>query len=157
MGKSQKPRSIFGIASSFLLLLLVVVVTAWGLTEKWPKPALLFEYRSSIPERFSTKVKVYFDVGEGLNEQHTYSKIVESSGDWKEIRLVLPRTVIRRLRLDPAVSPGTIGIRNLRVVDGTGAVRLQVPPSAIQSGNHILSRIENNGELEIQTIAYTND
>ena len=154
---NKQPLPIFGIASSFLLLLLVFVVAVVGLTEKWPKPALLFEYHSSIPGRYSTKVKVYFDVGEGLNEQHTYAKIVESSGDWKEIRLVLPRTVIRRLRLDPAVSPGTIGIRNLRVVDGTGAVRLQVPPSAIQPGNQILSLSENNGELKVLTTPDAND
>ena len=148
VGKSQQPVSIFGIASSFLLFLLVVVVAVVGLTEKWAEPSLSFEYQSSIPK---TKIAVYYDVGEGLNKKHKYSKIVESSGDWKEIRLVLPATVIHGLRLDPAISPGTIGIRNLRIVDGTGAVRLQVSPSAILSGNHILSLSENDGELEIQT------
>lgn len=145
VGKSQQSLSIFGIGSSFLLLLLVVVVAVVGLTEKWAEPSLSFEYRSSIPE---TRIAVYYDVGEGIGAKDNYSKIVASSGDWKEIQLVLPATVIHSLRLDPSISPGTIGIRNIRIIDGTGAVRLQVPLSAIQSGSCITTTTTSSSVYE---------
>ena len=115
-------------------------------------PALLFDYQSDTP----TFVQVFFDVRTGF-KRYSSRQFVPRQSSWREIRLDLPKARIRKLRLDPAETAGTFGIRNLRVVDAEGTVRLVIPPAKIRPANQILSMIVHNGELEIQTPPGAND
>src|SRR4029434_4341533 len=94
-------------------------------------PALLFDYHSDTP----TLVQVFFDVGKGFHEKYTSRQFVPRQSSWREIRLDLRKARIRKLRLDPAETAGTFGIRNLRVVDAEGTVRLVIPPAKIRPAN----------------------
>ena len=116
-------------------------------------PALLFDYQSDTP----SSVQVFFDVGTGFDEKDSSRQFVPRQSSWREIRLDLPKARIRKLRLDPAETAGTFGIRNLRVVDADGTFRLIIPPAKIRPANQILSMIVHNGELQIQTPAGAND
>ena len=174
----QGKRSLsLGIGSSLILLVMSVALSVCTLTEKWPKPTLLLEYKSSLPVELlkvyfhtmpallfdlkdsnsETPVQVFFDQGKGFNELHSYSTLVNSSGNWKEVRMELPNTLIYGLRLDPAVNPGRIGIRNVRIVDGAGNNQQIVPLSDLESGFQILSRSEENGQLTLETTPGAND
>jgi len=103
------------------------------------------------------RIKAYFDVGEGFNENDSSYLDVGASSKWISVGLTLPSVVIHGIRLDPSSSPAVIKIRDLRVVDNRGVVRLEILPSMIRVGTQIQSLTEENNQLEIKTIPLAND
>ena len=140
----ETAKRFLSIAGSAMTIFLLAGTT-FALFER--APALLFDYQSNT----RTLVQVFSDVGTGFEEQYSSLQFVPRQSAWKEIRLDLPKARIRQLLLHPAETAGTFWIRNLRVVDTRGTVRLVIPPAKIRPVNEILSMTERNGELEIQT------
>ena len=75
-------------------------------------PALAFDYYCEK----DTSVKVYYDLGSGLNEQHSIQKEITNLNEWVPIRIALPTRQVIGLRLDPSPNAGTVRIRNLRIL-----------------------------------------
>ncbi len=148
------PKRFLGIAGSAVTIFLLAGLTFVVFNgDGKPAPALVFDFRSNTP----TMVEVFFNRSLGFEKKYSSRESVPRQSSWREMRLDLPKARIRRLRLDPADNTGTFGIRNLRVVDADGTVRLLIPPAKIRPANQILSMSEHNGELEIQTPPGAND
>ena len=146
----ETAKRFLSIAGSAMTIFLLAGTT-FALFER--APALLFDYQSNTP----TLVQVFSDVGPGFEEQYSSRQFVPRQSAWREIRLDLPKARIRQLLLHPGQTAGTFWIRNLRVVDTRGTVRLVIPPAKIRPVNEILSMTERNGELEIQIPSDAND
>ena len=142
----ETAKRFLGFAGSAMTISLLAGMT-FAVFDRDAKPALLFNYHSTTP----TTVEVFFDVGAGFEGQYSSRQFVSRQSSWREIRLDLSKVRIHKLRLDPAGNAGTFGIRNLRVVDAAGTIRLVIPPAKIRPANQILSMRERNGELEIRT------
>ena len=148
----ETAKRFLSIASNAMTISLLAGMT-FAVFDRDAKPALLFDYHSTTP----TTVEVFFDVGAGFEGQYSSRQFVPRQSSWREIRLDLSKVRIHKLRLDPAGNAGTFGIRNLRVVDAAGTIRLVILPAKIRPANQILSMRERNGELEIQTPPGAND
>ena len=145
----ESAKRFLSIAGSAMTISLLAGMT-FVVFDRETAPALLFDYQSDTP----TFVQVFFD---GDRIKDSSRQFVPRQSSWREIRLDLPKARIRKLRLDPAETAGTFGIRNLRVVDAEGTVRLVIPPAKIRPANQILSIMVHTGELEIQTPPGAND
>ncbi len=153
-----------GVVSILLLTSLSSVIFGKAISPK-PSWTLLFNYKVESLQTRDAKVGVnnifrihaYFDIGEGFTEKDSSYLDVPASSEWISVRLTVPSVVIRGLRLDPSTSPAIANIRNLRIVDQIGTVRLEISPAMIRAGNQIQSLVEKNEQVEIETIPYAND
>ena len=165
VGRRNWARNTFvGVVSILFLTSLSSVILGKAIPPK-PSWTLLFNYKVESLQARDTKVgiktkvrvKAYFDIGEGFTEKDSSYLDVPVSSEWVSVRLAVPSVVIRGIRLDPSTFPAIANIRNLRIVDEMGAVRLEILPAMILAGNQIQSLVEKNEQLEIETTPYAND
>jgi len=156
--------TIVGVVSILLLTSLSSVILGRAISPE-PNWTLLFNYKAESLQSRDTKVgiknkfqiKAYFDIGEGFTEKDSSYLAVPASSEWISVRLTVPSAVIRGIRLDPSTSPAIVNIRNLRIVDKMGTVRLEILPAMVRAGAQIQSLAETNEQVEIETIPYAND
>ena len=143
------------IFSVLLLTALSSVVHNTVLTK--PELVLLLDYKvHSLPPDNSiighdNKLVIYFDGGKGLFEKHSYSLNVGASQGWVSVRVQLPMVKLRGVRLDPSTIPAMVEIRNIKIVDDEGLVRLEIVPDMIRPVNQIRSLQKRNEVLQIET------
>lgn len=147
------PASFQNFVKAALMIFLLAGLTVSVFVDDDAKSALVFDYKSDI----STTVQVFFDVGMGFQETHSSRQFVVKQSEWREIKLDIPAAKVLNLRLDPSVDHGVFGLRNLRLIDADGTIRLAIPLAKIRPSQQILSMVEHNAELEIKTVPGAND
>lgn len=147
------PASFQNFVKAALMIFLLAGLTVSVFVDDDAKSALVFDYKSDI----STTVQVFFDVGMGFQETHSSRQFVVKQSEWREIKLDIPAAKVLNLRLDPSVDHGVFGLRNPRLIDADGTIRLAIPLAKIRPSQQILSLAEHNAELEIKTVPGAND
>ena len=149
--------TILTILSVLLLTALSSVVHNMVLTK--PELILLLDYKvHSLPPDNSiighdNKLVIHFDGGKGLFEKNSYSLNVAASQGWVSVRAQLPMVKLRGVRLDPSTIPAIIEIRNLKIVDEGGLVRLEIVPDMVRPVNQVRSLQKRNEVLQIETVS----
>ena len=149
--------TILTIFSVLLLTALSSVVHNMVLTK--PESILSFDYKAhSLPPDnsiigYDNKLVIYFDDGKGFFEKHSYSLNVGASQGWVSVRVQLPKGKLRGVRLDPSTIPAIIEIRNLKIVDEAGLVRLEIVPDMVRPVNQVRSLQKRNEVLQIETVS----
>lgn len=101
----------------------------WGLFQLWRQaPVLVVEMSSTAASR----AQVYFDTGAGMNETQSELLPVPATADFQRLVFPLPNAVIRALRFDPLMAPGTVTIRRAEVWRSDGSLAISFAPEQIR-------------------------
>lgn len=87
----------------------------------------------------NSTAQVFYDKGEGLSEEASTRLSVGVTDRFLEYRFWLPRETIHYLRYDPLMSPGTVFVQDMAVVDGLGRTIISIDLRWVQPGQQIQS------------------
>ena len=137
------------------------LLTSWVFSEKSPSTAaLLFDCKiEQPPEKASwhplTPIKVFFDVGNGYNEEQSYAVILPRHIGWVAARLKLPNARILGLRLDPASESVLFSVRNVRVINASQDSTYPINNDQIIAQNEIHERFDFPDHVAFRTALRT--
>ncbi len=107
--------------------------------------ALEIRFRSTVENR----AQLFYDRGNGIRESDSSHIPVSAGATAVVYRLPLPAGTYRTLRFDPLESAGTIVIESLRVLTEDGHLVRPLAPANLRALEHIASRREIGGQLEV--------
>lgn len=97
----------------------------------------------------NSHVQIYYDLGQGLNEQQSYQLPVTSQEDLRPYRFKLPNKTIYKMRFDPLMMAGTIRIGEMKVTDAFGNLLRDIPLKQLEPINQIKSINARDDGMEI--------
>lgn len=103
--------ALFALATT-LLLSSVIVIRRWSQVNS---PYLYVSIKSSV----NAIAKVYYDIGNGLNETDTAILKINKGKKFHALRFLLPKKPIRYIRFDPLDTEGSFSISDIGLIDGT--------------------------------------
>jgi hypothetical protein len=138
-----------------LLVINVGVLTAWTLIRKQVPDtlAMLMEMSSTT----NSEAQVYYDTGENFNESDSATVPVIGDNKFQKLRFPLPRKTLLKLRFDPLRHPGSVEIRNVRIVDAEGQLLRAIQPSEIKTFAEIKELAEIPGGVHVKTLDNSTD
>lgn len=114
--------------------------------------ALEIEMRASVDDR----AQVFYNLGKGWREQHSFWFPVTDGDDWTTVRVPLPAGTMRALRFDPLAGEGTVAIRRAALVrEGENVLSFDL--SAWEKNEQIASWHNPHGYWQMETVAGAGD
>jgi hypothetical protein len=101
-------------------------------------------------------VQLYYDLGRDMNEADSVVRPIEA-GHGALLRFPLPYGQIRALRFDPLDRSGTLTLSGGRIVDGSGATRVEFAPAQFRADTEIESAVVHDSRLVVVTTAGATD
>ena len=101
--------------------------------------------------------QLYYDTGNDLNEGESVRVSVTGDRNYRDYRFPLPGQKVYGMRFDPLMSEGMVGIRQVRWVDGLGAILQTVNLNHFQPIHQIESFVLRNQEIDIIIRQKAND
>lgn len=99
---------------SFFIALIATGIYAFTKLEFSNNLFLVFDINPSV----ATRVKLYFDTGNGLSEKIVAIAKARYANEFQTLRFALPEGEIKRIRMDPfSLRPGHFSIRNMKIID----------------------------------------
>lgn len=96
-----------------LILSSVIAFRRWSLATS---PYLYVSIKSSV----NAIAKVYYDIGNGLNETDSATLTINKGEKFHALRFLLPKKPIRYIRFDPLDTGGSFSINDIGLMDKTG-------------------------------------
>ncbi len=131
------------------LLCILGVFALLGHFSYTPKSSCEIEFllKTTIPVEFG----IYYDLGEGLNQEDHQSKRVETINQKTKLSFCIPvYGKLRTLRFDPATQPLKMDIYSITLYYDDGTV-FKVPFESLQPGEQILSHEWDDTTLSFET------
>jgi hypothetical protein len=111
----------------------------------------IFYFEITVASSEPGLVQVFYDVGRGLNEPDSTTKLVGGGSKPVVLRFGLPPGSYRGLRFDPINREATVAFSDARIVDRSGRVIRRFPPADFRAANQVASVIPKNGGWEMRT------
>ncbi|HER62718.1 MAG TPA: methyltransferase domain-containing protein, partial [Desulfobacteraceae bacterium] len=102
------------------------------------------------------EAQLYYDIGNGFNEQDSLRKHFDGTGEMIELELDIPPVSLKALRFDPAMAPVNIKIRRIEMLL-FGGDPVSVPLDCLEPGDHIRSSGWKDGYFYARSRMFTND
>lgn len=117
------------------LPLLIVVSAAFAFIGRVPLPRG-YAFEAQLTSSAAGQVRVYFDLGRGLNEADSAGTRVPA-GETVEVRITLPEGDYRELRFDPIDGPADVRFSEARIVAPSGRVIRRIRPDEFRPNDQI--------------------
>ena len=141
------------VASVILISLVFFGWRSWALYDSASYLFLQVAMSSSV----DSTAQVYYNAGQGLNENQSQRMHVTSQEDFRQYRFKLPNKTIYDLRFDPLMMAGKLRIGEVKVTDTFGNLLREIPLQQLEPMNQIKSISTNNGSVEIVVSEEAND
>ena len=105
----------------------------------------------------NSNVQIYYDLGQGLNENHSYQLQVASREDLHQYRFKLPNKTIYKIRFDPLTTAGRVWIGKMNVTDAFGNILREISLKQLEPINQIKSIDPREDGIEIVVAENAND
>lgn len=102
-------------------------------------------------------IQIFYDIGQGINEDHSLRANAAPSIDPVTYRLPLRPATYRSLRLDLLDRGGTLHVAALRIVTQSGRVAHDFPPATLKAAVQIESLTPRDGGVQIVIPPGSND
>lgn len=133
--------------SSFFVALIVTGIYAFTKLEYSNNLFLTVDINPSV----ATRVKLYFDMGNGFSEKVTDVEKAPYANKFQTLRFAIPEGEIKRIRLDPfSKRPGHFSIQNMIVIDRFNKKIGTVPLEAFVTHKH-METYEQQGDYWVGT------
>lgn len=97
------------------------------------------------------RLQVFYDRGKGFNETESATVRFGPSDTSQVLRAPLPFGTYYHLRIDPNTTPGRYVFSGMRILDGSGAVRVQVPLDTIRQTDQVHLEFQPGAGLAVVT------
>ncbi len=131
------------------IIVIIETITIMNLSDQ-------LELRIEMKSSKTGMAKIYYDVGDGLNENDSKSNKVTDIKHFQNLSFSLPRLPIKHLRIDPLDGAGEFVIRGIYLYDNLNHLIQNVNLQDVEAFNQI-SRIYIKDKLlivETDSIAY---
>lgn len=119
-------------------ILFAFVLTILGAIEEWKFPGHL-ELRIEMKSSVTGMAKIYYDIGDGLNEKDSKIYKITNKETYQAIKFPLPTKPIQRLRFDPLNRPGSFSITEITLFDDLNRLLQPIELQALCPINQIRS------------------
>ena len=151
-------KLLFPIRTPFFPLGVVVTLVFFSVFAKYTSTGkqsceVAFSLKSPEQVNFS----IYYNIGKGLNQKDTQTKLVEPVHQKTSVRFCIPvYSELLQIRFDPSTKPIEMEIHSisLRYSDGT---QYDVPLESLQPGEQIADYAISNDILTFNTVENAND
>jgi hypothetical protein len=138
-----------------LVVINVGVLTSWTLIRKQAPATLTMSMEMSSTT--NSEAQVYYDIGENFKESDSATVPVAGDNKFHELRFPLPRKTLLKFRFDPLKHPGSVDIRNVRIVDAEGKLLRAIQPPEIKTFAQISELAEIPGGVRAKTLDDSTD
>jgi hypothetical protein len=136
--------------STVVVILLALLLTAVLLYKCWEATQLLY-LTVSMHSSVAAASQVFYDIGNGVNEQDSARLDVGPGEAFATLRFPLSKSLIRYLRFDPLDRAGQAALQNVQIMNGGGQIVQMVRLQAIQPLNQIKHKEIKNGVLLLES------
>ena len=138
------------------VIVIILVVFGWHCWVLYDEAEYLF-LQVSMSSSVDSTAQVYYDLGQGLNENNSVRMYVTGTESIRDYRFKLPNKLIYGLRFDPLTTGGRVKIGDILVTDVFGKVFQRLDWRQLKPGNQIQSLIFLAKEAEITVPEKAND
>ncbi len=125
--------------NSFAVSILFAFIFAiMGVIEEWKLPDHL-ELRIEMKSSVTGTARIYYDIGEGLNEKDSTIFKITNKEAYQTIKFSLPTKPIQRLRFDPLNRSGSFSITEITLFDDLNRLIQPIKLQAFYPLNQIRS------------------
>jgi hypothetical protein len=108
------------------VIVITLVFFGWRCWSEYDDAMSLF-LRVSMSSSVSSIAQVYYDLGRGMNEDHSQQMQTTRREGLRQYRFKLPNKKIYDLRFDPIMTGGKVRIGEIRVTDAYGNLLREIP------------------------------
>jgi len=109
-----------------MLAVLFVALFGWRCWVLYDDVGYLFLQVTMNPS-VNSSAQIFYDVGEGFNENHSQTLHMISQQELRPYRFRLPNKAIYKLRFDPLTTAGRVQISEMKLTDAFGRVLREIP------------------------------
>ncbi len=139
-----------------LVVVMYIVLFGWRCWVLYDDVGYLF-LQVTMSSSVNGNAKIYYDLGQGLNEEQSQQVQVTSQKDLRQYRFKLPNKTINKIRFDPLTTAGRVRIGEMKVIDASGDLLRVIPIGQLKPINQIESINARGDGVEIIISADAND
>ena len=139
-----------------MVIVIYILFFGWRCWVLYDDTGYLF-LQVTMSSSVNSNVQIYYDLGQGLNEKHSYQLQVTSQEDLRQYRFKLPNKTIYKIRFDPLTTAGRVWIGKMNVTDAFGNILREIPLKQLEPMNQIKSIDPREDGIEIVVSENAND